>query len=75
MTLHVELLFFFRHGRALFRARVSAHFLLSAKKARQRMKTKENGWGRVHQELRQVFCRTPPHKALAVLRWIHRYKT
>ena len=73
-TLHVELLFFFRHGRALVRARVSAPFLLSAKKARQRMKTKENRWGRVHQELRQVFCRTPPHTPLAVLRRIQRYK-
>ena len=75
MTLHVELLFFFRQGRALVRGRVSAPFLLSAKKARQRMKTKENRWGRVHQELRQMFCRTPPHTAPAVLRRIHRYKT
>ena len=63
MTLHVELLFFFREGRALVRGRVSAPFLLSAKKARQRMKTKENRWGRVHQELRQM------------LRRVHRYKT
>ena len=75
MTLHVELLFFFRHGRARVRGRVSASFLLSAKKARQRMKTKENRWGRVHQELRQMFCRTPPHTAPAVLRRIRRYKT
>ena len=36
---------------------------------------KENRWGRVHQELRQMFCRTPPHTAPAVLRRIHRYKT
>ena len=75
MTVHVELLFFFRQGRALVRGWVSALLLLSAKKARQRMKTKENRWGRVHQELRQMFCRTPPHTALAVLRRIHRYKT
>ena len=75
MTLHVELLFFFRQGRALVRGRVSAPFLLSVKKARQRMKTKENRWGRVHQELRQMFCRTPPHTAPAVLRRIHSYKT
>ena len=53
------------------RGRVSAPFLLSAKKARQRMKTKENRWGRVHQELRQMFCRTPPHTAPAMLRRIH----
>ena len=65
---------FFRHGRALVRARVSASFLLSAKKARQRMKTKDNRWGRVHQELRQLFCRTPPHTPLAVIRRIQRYK-
>ena len=63
MTLHVELLFFFRQGRALVRGRVCAPFLLFAKKARQRMKMKENRWGRVHQELRQMFCRTPPHTA------------
>ena len=75
MTLHVELLFFFRHGRALVRAWVSAPFLLSPKKARQRMKTKDNRWGCVHQELRQMFCRTPPHTVPAVLRRIHRYKT
>ena len=75
MTLHVELLFFFRQGQALVRGQVSAPFLLSAKKARQRMKTKENRWGRVHQELRQMFCRTPPHTAPAVLRRIHLYKT
>ena len=65
-TLHVELLFFFPHGRALVRARVSAPFLLSAKRARQRMKMKENRWGRVHQEPRHMFCRTPPHTALAM---------
>ena len=75
MTLHMELLFFFRQGRALVRGQVSAPFLLSAKKARQRMKTKENRWGRTHQELRQIFCRTPPHTAPAVLRRIHHYKT
>ena len=74
MTLHVELLFFFRQGRALVRARVSAPLLLSAKKARQRMKRKENRWGRVHQELRQLFCRTPPHTTQSVPRRIQRYK-
>ena len=75
VTLHVEFLFFYRHCRALVRARVSAPFLLSAKKVRQRMKTQENRWGRVHQELRHMFCRTPPHTGPAVLRRIHRYKT
>ena len=75
MTLHVEFLFFFPHGRARVRAQVSAPFLLSAKKARQKMKTKENRWSRVHQELRQMFCWTPPHTAPAVLRRIHQYKT
>ena len=59
MTLHVELLFFFRQGRALGRGRVSAPFLLSAKKARQRMKTNENRWGRVHQEQTVVLPNTP----------------
>lgn len=35
---------------------------------------KENQWGRVHQELRQLFCRTRPHTGLAVVRRIKRYK-
>ena len=61
MTLHVELLFFFRQDRALGRGRVSAPFLLSAKKARQRMKTNENRWGRVHQEQTVVLPNTPAH--------------
>ena len=75
MTLHVEFLFFFPHGRARVRAQVSAPFLLSSKKARQKMKTKENRWSHAHQELRQMFCWTPPHTAPAVLRPIHQYKT
>ena len=75
MTLYMELLFFFRHERAVVRARVAAPFLLSAKKARQRMKRKENRWSRVHHELRWMFYRTPPHTPLAVLRRIQCYKT
>ena len=75
MTVHMELLYFFCHGRATVRARDSANFSLAAKKARQRLMVKENWWGRVHKELRQMFCWMPPHMALALLQQMKRYKT
>lgn len=42
MTEHVELLFFIRYGYTTVRARDFIGFSLSAKKARQRMRMKEN---------------------------------